>query len=74
MRKRLQGAVDLLEIYHARCTRDQIIGQLKRLADAEAHGTLGDDRVARHAARYYEAALVTIAELLTSLDDQRPYD
>jgi len=74
MHERLQGAVDLLEIYHARYTRDQIIAQLKRLADAEVNGPIGVDRVARHAALYYEAALVTIAELLTSLGDHRPYD
>jgi hypothetical protein len=51
-----------------------VIGQLKRLADAETAGQVSDARVLRHAARYYEAALVTVAALLDSLGDRRPYD
>jgi len=74
MQERVKGMVDLLEIYHARRLRDQVIGQLKRLADAETAGQVSDARVLRHAARYYEAALVTVAALLDSLGDRRPYD
>ena len=33
MQERVKGMVDLLEIYHARRLRDQVIAQLKRLAD-----------------------------------------
>ena len=74
MLKRDQGAVDLLEIFHARQLRDQIIAHLKRLANAEAHGQILDDGVTRKAARYYEAALITVAELLEGLGDRRPLE
>ncbi|MGA1373049.1 MAG: hypothetical protein ACO3Z6_15795 [Pseudomonadales bacterium] len=74
MKERVQGMVDLLEIYHARRLRDQVIAQLKRLADAEMSGQVADARVLRHAGRYYEAALVTVASLLDSLGDRSPYD
>ena len=74
MREREQGVIDLLEIFHARQLRDQIIAQLKRIANAEVNGAIVDDGVARKAARYYEAALITIAELLDELGDRRPLD
>jgi hypothetical protein len=47
---------------------------LKRIANAEVNGAIVDDGVARKAARYYEAALITIAELLDDLGDRRPLD
>jgi len=74
MRNREQGLVDLLEIFHGRQLRDQIIAQLKRLGTAEAQGRVVDDAVTRKAARYYEAMLITMAELLDELGDRRPLD
>jgi len=74
MQERDVGVVDLLEIFHARQLRDQVLAQLQRLASAEARGALVDDGVTRKAARYYEAALITIAELLDQLGDRRPLD
>lgn len=74
MRDKAQGVVDLLEIFHARQLRDQIIAQLKRLSNAELHGAIVADGAARKAARYYEAALITIADLLDELGDRRPLD
>ena len=74
MRNGEQGVVDLLEIFHGRQLRDQVIAQLKRLASAEAHGFPIDDAAHRMAARYYEAMLITVAELLDELGDRRPLD
>jgi hypothetical protein len=74
MRNRGESVVDLLEIYHARRLRDQIIAQLKRIASAEVHGFPIDEAVHRKAARYYEAALITVADLLEELGDRRPLD
>ena len=74
MRKSGEGVVDLLEIYHGRRLRDQIIAQLKRIASAEAHGFPIDEAVHRKAARYYEAMLITVADLLDELGDRRPLD
>ena len=74
MRKDDQGAVDLLEIFHARRIRDHILAQLKRLADAEAQGAVTDSALLRKASRYYEAMLVTVARFLEELGDRRPLD
>jgi hypothetical protein len=74
MREREVSVVDLLEIFHARQLRDQIIVQLQRLSNAEAHGLVVDQAMTARAARYYEAALITIAELLDDLGDRRPLD
>ena len=74
MLERDQGVVDLLEIFHGRQVRDQIIAQLRRLASAEARGEAVDDATTRQAARYYEAMLITVAELLDALGDRWPLD
>jgi hypothetical protein len=74
MRNRDQGFVDILEIFHGRQLRDQIIAQLKRLDGADASLEARHDPVRRKASAYYEAMLITMAELLGELGDRRPLD
>ncbi len=67
------GVGDLLEIYHARQPRDHIITQLRRLhADRQQ---LPIHNVARHkeAVRYYEALLLTVAEMLQAMGDTEAF-
>lgn len=67
-----QGLVDLLEIYHARQIRDQLLAQLRRL---RAHDPLNpfQDEVRRREIRdHYEGMLLTVAGLLGSLGDELP--
>jgi hypothetical protein len=71
MRHRRGASVDLIEIYHARQTRDRILAELQRLADGEAHDS-GSARRRRRVRRYYEAMLITVAELLGTLGDDAP--
>ena len=69
MEQNQEGKVDLLEIYHARQMRDEIIAQLRRLR-CDAHKLPVHDAARRREVRgYYEAMLLTIAELLQTIGD-----
>jgi hypothetical protein len=67
-----QGLVDLLEIYHARQVRDQILGQLRRLRVHDPLNPFQDEVRRREMQSYYEAMLLTVAELLGGLGDDAP--
>lgn len=67
-----QGLVDLLEIYHARQVRDQILDQLKRLRVHDPLNPFQDEIRRRETQSYYEAMLLTVAELLSNLGDELP--
>jgi hypothetical protein len=67
-----QGLVDLLEIYHARQVRDQLLGQLRRLRTCDSANPY-QNGARRHEARsHYEAMLLVVAELLGGLGDDLP--
>lgn len=69
MEQNQEGHVDLIEIYHARRMRDDIITQLRRLRESHDVGVL--DFAHRHEAqRYYEALLLTVVELLHQMGDE----
>jgi hypothetical protein len=64
-----QGQVDLLEIYHARQLRDDIISQLRRLRTSQQLPI--QEYLRRKEIRgYYEALLLTVAELLQQMGDE----
>lgn len=67
------GLVDLLEIYHARQLRDHIIAQLRRLHTDRQQ--LPIQNIARHkeSVRYYEAPLLTVAEMLQAMGDTEAF-
>jgi hypothetical protein len=67
-----QGLVDLLEIYHARQVRDKILHQLQRLRVNDPLNPFQDDVRRREMQSYYEAMLLTVAELLGGLGDNLP--
>ena len=67
-----QGLVDLLEIYHARQVRDQILEQLRRLRAHDPLNPFQDEARRRELRSYYEAMLLTVAELLGGLGDDLP--
>lgn len=67
-----QGLVDLLEIYHARQVRDQILDQLRRLRVHDPLNPFQDEIRRREVQSYYEAMLLTVAELLGGLGDELP--
>lgn len=67
-----QGLVDLLEIYHARQVRDLILGQLRRLRVHDPLNPFQDEVRRREMQSYYEAMLLTVAELLGGLGDDMP--
>lgn len=67
-----QGLVDLLEIYHARQVRDELLGQLRRLRVRDPLNPFLDEARRRDLASYYEAMLLTVAELLGGLGDEAP--
>lgn len=74
MEKNQQCSVDLLEIYHARQVRDQIISQLRRLRSSQNQQQLPfhdlqDSTQQREVRGYYEALLLTVAELLHLIGD-----
>jgi hypothetical protein len=76
MRRRMphndQGLVDLLEIYYARQVRDQLIHQLRRLRAADPSNPYQNPARRHEASSYYEAMLLTVAELLGGLGDECP--
>jgi hypothetical protein len=67
-----QGLVDLLEIYHARQVRDQLLAQLRRLRVHDPSNPYHSAAHRREASTYYEAMLLTVAELLGGLGDELP--
>ncbi len=67
-----QGLVDLLEIYHARQVRDQILQQLRRLRVHDPLNPFQDEARRREMQSYYEAMLLTVADLLGGLGDDTP--
>ncbi len=69
MEQNQQGLVDLLEIYHARQLRDQIIMQLRRLRESTSHLSLHEQARRRDVRGYYEALLLTVAELQHQMGD-----
>jgi hypothetical protein len=67
-----QGLIDLLEIYHARQLRDDILTHLRRLRLENPLDPFQDHGRKREIRSYYEAGLLTIAELLRTLGDDVP--
>lgn len=67
-----QRLVDLLEIYHARQMRDALISQLRRLRAEDPLNPFLDEARRLETRRYYEAMLLTVAELLRGLGDDLP--
>ena len=66
-----EGIVDLLEIYHARQMRHEIMAQLRRLRRVDPENPLFDYARRRETRSYYEAMLLAVGELLKSLGDVR---
>ncbi len=71
MEKHQQGTIDLLEIYHARQVRDQIIAQLRRLRSTTHQLPLHEQARRRELRGYYEALLLTVAELQHHMGDEQ---
>jgi len=69
MQHRNEHVVDLLEIFHGRQLRDQIVAQLQRLTAADAGNPGVRSGPQLRASRYYEAMLITVSELLDDLGD-----
>lgn len=67
-----QGLVDLLEIYHARQVRDALLEQLRRLRTHDPLNPFQDETRRQELASYYEAMLLTVADLLGGLGDELP--
>ena len=70
--KNQQGMVDLLEIYHARRQRDEILAQLRRLRVDNPLDPFQDHARKRQIKSHYEAALLNMVELLRNLGDEVP--
>jgi len=70
MEQNQQGLVDLLEIYHARQLRDQIILQLRRLRSSTDQLPMYERARRREVRGYYEALLLTVAELQHQMGDE----
>ncbi len=73
MEQNQQGLVDLLEIYHARQLRDQIVAQLRRLRTSSDQLSLQEQSRRREVRGYYEALLLTVAELQHQMGDEEFY-
>ena len=69
MEQNQQGLVDLLEIYHARQTQAHILAQLKRLRSANQELPISELPRKREIISYYEALLLTLAELQHTIGD-----
>jgi len=67
-----QGLVDLLEIYHARQMRDQLIAQMRRLRTVNPANPYQDPARRHEAHAHYETMVLILAELLVSLGDEAP--
>ena len=64
--------VDLLEIYHARRQRDEILAHLRRLRVDDPLDPFQDHARKQNIKRHYEAALLNMVELLRNLGDEVP--
>ncbi|NOX51650.1 MAG: hypothetical protein GXP16_14130 [Gammaproteobacteria bacterium] len=74
MEQNQQGLIDLLEVFHARQLRDDILGQLRRLRSSTQQLPMVEPGRKQEIRRYYEALLLTVAELLHQLgDDDIPH-
>jgi len=71
MEENQHSGVDLLEIYHARKMRDEIILQLRRLRASSEQLSLHERDRRREVRGYYEALLLTVAELQHQMGDQK---
>ena len=71
MEKNQQGTIDLLEIYHARQVRDHIIAQLRRLRCTTQQLPLHEQARRSDLRGYYEALLLTVAELQDHVGDEQ---
>ncbi len=71
MHRQQQGLVDVLEIYHARQLRDQLLANLRRLRQGanDPHRSPASRQEIRS---YYEAMLLLAAEMLRGLGDEGP--
>ena len=69
MAQNQEGTVDLLEIYHARQMRAEIVSQIRRLRRPDPANPLIDYVRRRETRSYYEAMLLATVELLKSLGD-----
>ena len=67
-----QGMIDILEIYHARRTRDEVLSNLRRLRTSNPLDPFQDPSRRRETRHYYEAMLLTLGELLHGLGDDQP--
>lgn len=67
-----QGLIDILEIYHARQARDQILKNLRRLHRADPRDPFSDPSRQRETRGYYEGMLLMMGELLHELGDTQP--
>ena len=61
--------VDLLEIFHGRQLKEQILVQLRRLNDENQQLPLQMIAKRREVVRYYEALLLTVVDMLHQLGD-----
>ncbi len=73
MNQNQEGLVDLLEIYHARQMRQEILAQIRRLRRVDPANPLNDYARRRETRSYYEAMLLAVGELQKSLGDARGY-
>ncbi len=71
MEKHGQGLVDLLEIYHARQVRDDLVQQLRRLRQSQQL-PLCEHARRKEVRRHYEMLLSSITDLLRQLGDEVP--
>jgi hypothetical protein len=69
-----QGLIDLLEIYHARRMRDQLLAHVRRLQIVDPGNPYQDAALREEAHAYYEAMLLILADLLVNLGDDKPLD
>ncbi|MCB1683921.1 MAG: hypothetical protein R3E82_02430 [Pseudomonadales bacterium] len=67
-----QGLIDILEIYHARQARDQILKNLRRLHCTDPRDPFSDPIRRRETRGYYEGMLLMLGELLHELGDTQP--
>lgn len=67
-----QGMIDILEIYHARQARDQILQNLRRLHKEDPRDPFQDPIRRRETRGYYEGMLLMMGELLHDLGDHKP--
>jgi len=67
-----QGLINILEIYHARQLRDDLLANVRRLRADNPMDPFQNPERRRETRSYYEATLLTIVELLHALGDESP--